>query len=70
MHASDGRVQNRTGLLIVRVWLEGDSGSDALRARITQTVDLLEGAEVVTAATTTDGVYATVRDWLEAYLAG
>ena len=70
MHASDGRVQNRTGLLIVRVWLEEDSGSDALRARITQTVDLLEGAEVVTAATTPDGVYATVRDWLEAYLAG
>jgi hypothetical protein len=69
LHASDGRVQNRTGLLIVRVWLEGDSGSDALRARITQTVDLLEGAAVVTAAATTDDVYATVRDWLEAYLA-
>jgi len=62
-------MQNRTGLLTVRVWLEEYSGSDGLRARITQTVDLLEDTQIVTAVATTDGVYATVRDWLEAYLA-
>jgi hypothetical protein len=63
-------VRNRTGLLVVRVWIEGDSDDDVLRARITQTVDLLSGAEVITAAATSDDVYAAVRVWLEACLAG
>lgn len=63
-------MHNRTGVLVVRVWIEGDSDDDGLRARITQTVDLFAGAEIVTAAATTDDVYAAVRGWLEAYLAG
>ncbi len=63
-------MHNRTGLLVVRVWIEGDSDDDGLRARITQTLDLFAGAEIVTAAATTDDVYAAVRGWLEAYLAG
>lgn len=37
-------MHQRTGLLLAPVWLEEDSGSDGLRARITKTVDLLEGA--------------------------
>jgi hypothetical protein len=61
-------VRNRTGLLVVRVWIEGDSDDDGLRARITQTVDLVSGAEVVTVAATSDDVCAAVRAWLEAYL--
>ena len=63
-------MHNRTGLLVVRVWIEGDSSADGLRARITQTIDLLGDAEVITTAATADDVYSAVRDWLEAYLAG
>jgi len=59
---------NRAGLLVVRVWVEGDSAEGRLRARITQTVDLFE-PEVITTAATTDDVYAAVRGLLEAYLA-
>lgn len=67
----DGRMSDRTGLLVVRVWLEGGpSDGDGLRARIIQTLDVAAGAEIVTAAATTDQVCATVREWLEAYLAG
>jgi len=54
----------------VRVWIEGESPVDGLRARITQTIDLLAGAEMIAAAATADDVYAAVREWLEAYLAG
>ena len=61
-------IHNRTGLLVVRVWVEGDSAEGGLRARITQTVDLFE-PEVITTAATTDDVHAAVRGWLEAYLA-
>lgn len=64
------RMRDRTGLLIVRVWIEGDASDSGLRARITHTLDLATGAEVVTAAATPDQIQATVREWLEAYLAG
>lgn len=63
-------MRDRTGLLVVRVWVEaGPCDSVELRARITRTLDLTAGPELVTAAATTDQVYATVREWLEAYLA-
>jgi hypothetical protein len=64
-------MSDHAGLLVVRVWREGGSSDgNGLRARIIQTLDLTEGAEIVTAAATTDQVCATVREWLEAYLAG
>jgi hypothetical protein len=63
-------VHDRTGLCVVRVWLDAELEAGGLRARITRTQDLVEGAQVVTAAATTDEVYAAVREWLEAYLAG
>jgi hypothetical protein len=63
-------VHNRTGLLVVRVWIEGDCDDDGLRARITQTVNLLSGAELISTAATSDDVCAAVRAWLEAYLDG
>lgn len=61
-------MSNRTGLLVVRVWIEDGSDSEGLRARITQTVDLLAGEEHVFAEATPEGVYAAVRAWLESYL--
>jgi hypothetical protein len=62
-------VDNRTGVLVVRVWTESGPDGPGLRARITQTVDVTAGAEVVTAAATADDVCAAVKEWLEAYLA-
>jgi hypothetical protein len=62
-------VENRTGLLVVRVWTESGLDGPELRARITQTVDVIAGAEVVTAAATPDDVCGAVKEWLEAYLA-
>jgi hypothetical protein len=56
-------------MLVIRVWIEGESSDGGLRARITHTLDLSTRAEIVTAAATTDQVYAAVRDWLDAYLA-
>ena len=55
---------------MVRVWLEDDPDDGGLRARITHTLDLVEGEEVVVAAAATiEDVYVAVRVWLEGYLA-
>ena len=62
-------MHNRTGLLVVRVWLEGKPDDGGLRARITHTLNVADGAEVVTAAAATEEIFNAVRDWLEAYLA-
>jgi hypothetical protein len=51
-----------TGLLVVRVWIDGDLAERGLRERITHTVDLDAGAEVVTAAAATDDVFFAVRE--------
>jgi hypothetical protein len=40
-----------------------------MRARITQTLDVVAGAEVVSTAATSDDVCEAVKQWLEAYLA-
>jgi hypothetical protein len=53
-----------TGVLLVRLWVEGDPATD-LRARITRTADIQDGAGVTTIAGTAEEVLATVRDWLE-----
>ena len=64
-------MSDRTGLLLVRVWLEGGpSDGDGVRARIIHTLDVTAGAETVTAAATTDQICSAVREWLEAYIAG
>jgi hypothetical protein len=56
-----------TGILIVRVWLEGDAPGQ-LRARLTQAADLNEAATtVVTTAERADICHA-VEAWLEDFL--
>jgi hypothetical protein len=59
---------DRTGILIVRVWIEGSS-DEGFRARITQTLDSA-GAEEATAAAAADpeDVYTAVRTWVEAFV--
>jgi hypothetical protein len=59
--------QQRTGLLVIRVWIEGDPGT-GLRCRITRSLDLSSPEQVVTATTSIDEVLATARAWLEAFI--
>jgi hypothetical protein len=58
---------DRTGILIVRLWLEDDSLS-GLRARITRTVDTLDPEHDVTTAATSEGICAVVQAWVETFV--
>lgn len=60
---------DRVGVLIVRVWSEGPL-SGGLRARITRTLDLSTGEEVVTSASDPQTILVTVQEWLEAFTSG
>ena len=56
-------------MLIVRVWTESHE-LPGLRARITQSVDVLEPGETVSTASTIEDVLSTVRNWLEEFVSG
>jgi hypothetical protein len=58
----------RTGVLLIRVWMEGEP--PALRARIIDRTDVTESVENVTFATTPDDINAAVGAWLDAFIAG
>jgi hypothetical protein len=60
---------DRAGLLIVRVWIEGDRES-GMRARITRTLDLSTRDEVVTTTTSVEEIVATVHAWLDSFVGG
>lgn len=57
-------VDERAGVILVRVWTEPDGGT---RARITATDDLTTGDETVTAAAGVEEILAVVRAWLERF---
>jgi hypothetical protein len=63
------KVTERSGVLIVRAWVEGGS-VPSLRARITQSHDLTTTEQVVTTTGDVDDILSTVRDWLDALLSG
>ncbi len=54
---------NRTGLLIIRAWVE-DGSSNPLRARIRMTTDLGAGFETEFVLTDTGDVSRAVHRWL------
>jgi hypothetical protein len=54
----------RTGVMIIRAWMEGDS-LDSLRARITHTFDVTGNEEFVSAAASPTDIEAAVRAWLD-----
>ena len=58
---------DRTGILIVRLWIEGNA-LEGLRARITQTLDSSKPEQATAAAATPEDIYAAVRTWVEAFL--
>lgn len=57
---------NRTGVLLVRIWLE--DGSSALRARITGRSDLDRPEKTVVFASTPDEIGTLVTRWAEDFL--
>lgn len=58
-------VRERTGVLVVRAWIEGDPPQ--LKARITQTIDVASREPAATTASTAEQIFAAVRRWLEEF---
>ena len=58
---------NRTGILIVRLWIEG-TNAEGFRARITQTLDSSGPGQPMAVAGHPDEVYSAVRTWVEAFV--
>ncbi len=63
----DHSATERTGILVIRVWLEQDAPGE-LRARLTQTGDLGEAATTLATASDVTGVCAAVEAWLRRFL--
>jgi hypothetical protein len=68
MGGTMARTVERSGMLIVRAWVEGPP--IGLRARIIQSRDITGRAQIETTTSSVEQVLATVRDWLEALLEG
>jgi len=63
----DSTGRPRTGILVIRVWLEGD-GPGRLRARLTQAADLGDPATTLATASDLPGVCDAVEVWLRRFL--
>jgi hypothetical protein len=61
---------HRTGTLVIRVWLEEEFGAAALRARITQVLDVSVPVATTVAAASEDEILDAVRAWLHAFVPG
>lgn len=61
----------RTGVLVIRAWLEDEDGAKPLRARITSTLDVSapRATDTVGAASEAE-IVSAVRAWLRAFAAG
>jgi hypothetical protein len=63
----DANAPERTGILVVRVWLEQDAPG-RLRARLTQAADLGEAPSTLATAADVPGVCVAVEAWLRQFL--
>jgi hypothetical protein len=54
----------KTAVLVIRAWLEEGLDANALRARITRTLDVSEGEMLETAAASEEEVIVAVSAWL------
>jgi hypothetical protein len=61
-----GAEEQRTGILIIRVWSEGRRAT-RLRIRITRTDHIGRSNETSTSTDSIDDASATVRGWLERF---
>jgi hypothetical protein len=61
----------RTGVLVIRAWLEHEAGAKRLRARITSTLDVsVPSATDTVGAASEKEIIGAVRAWLRAFAAG
>jgi hypothetical protein len=60
-------VPERTGILVIRVWVEQDDAG-RLRARLTQAADLGETATTLAVATGVPDICDAVEAWLRQFL--
>jgi hypothetical protein len=65
-----GNPPERTGVLVIRVWMEGDHEAGGLRARITQTLDLSAPEQLGRVAASQEEIASIVQEWLDAFVAG
>ena len=61
-----GPPRERTGVLVLRVWVEAISENN-FRARVTSRLDVTRTKEEVETAATVEGVLSLVREWLETF---
>ena len=61
------RPSERTGVLVLRVWIE-PGGEDGLRARITASDDLERAEQRSVAAASVDDVVRVVREFVERFV--
>jgi hypothetical protein len=59
----------RTGVLVIRAWLEEAAETDTLRARITRTSDIAEAAPSQEVSASETEILAIVRSWLREVVA-
>ena len=57
----------KTAVLVIRAWLEAGVEGNALRARITRTLDVAEPETIETAAASEEEILAAVRAWLRSF---
>lgn len=57
----------RTGVLIIRLWVEDAPGQN-VRARIIQSMDITAEEPVATSAATVEDIVGKVHDWLDAFV--
>ena len=63
----DSTTPQRTGILVIRVWLEQDAPG-RLRARLTQAADLGDPGTTLATASDLPGVCDAVEAWLRRFL--
>ena len=62
------RGRERSAVLVIRVWTEGGSEADALRARMTQVLDLSQPETSEVVGSSRAEIVAAVESWLDAFL--
>ena len=60
---------DRTGLLIIRAWVE-EGSSEPLRAHLRLSSDVSSGIERTLTLSRAEDVAATVREWLSDFVSG
>jgi hypothetical protein len=56
---------DRTGVMVVRIWIEGSG--DSIRARLTETLDIVSSKESSRVVASEEEIIEGVRQWVRAF---